>query len=102
MRKEELVAQHHPDTEGIWMVYGEDPNCDWGGSHHEPLLGIYEGRYGDILYYATEHMDRFWQWGAGGRIVKVEPLPIPTHEEMRAKDERRVLYEQLREEFGGR
>lgn len=33
-----LFETHDLETEGMWQVYGEDPNCDWGGSHYEPRL----------------------------------------------------------------
>lgn len=36
----------------IWQILGEDPNCDFGGSHIQPTLGYVEGEYEDVLVYA--------------------------------------------------
>lgn len=52
---------------GLWEVYGEDPNPDMGGHHHEPFLGVYEGKLIDVINYAVL-LDRFYTWGSGGRI----------------------------------
>lgn len=67
----ELLKEHSLDEEGYWKVYGEDPNPDMGGSHHEPEIGLYEGKLKTVIEIAVE-LDRFWQWGGGGRIKKVE------------------------------
>lgn len=64
----ELLKNHKLNEVGYWKVLGEDPNCDMGGHHHQPQLGIFEGRLEDIIAYAVE-MDGFWQWGSGGNIV---------------------------------
>ncbi|MFC1723963.1 hypothetical protein ACFL0V_07545, partial [Nanoarchaeota archaeon] len=45
----------NPEEEGIWDVYGEDPNCDMGGSHVMPHLGRYAGKFGDVLAIAVQH-----------------------------------------------
>jgi hypothetical protein len=62
-------------TDGVWQVFGEDPNCDLGGSHHNPELGIYEGKLGDVIRMAVE-LPGFWQWGAGGdfRLVHIKSV----------------------------
>ena len=39
----ELTSKHSLEEYGIWKVEGEDPNCDFGGSHHQPNLGLFEG-----------------------------------------------------------
>lgn len=65
----ELLKKHSLNEYGIWQVLGEDPNCDLGGSHHQPDLGIYEGTLLDVITMAVE-LPRFWQWGAGGNIIK--------------------------------
>jgi hypothetical protein len=73
---QQLLKDHNLTETGIWKVYGEDPNCDFGGSHHEPFLGNFEGSLEQVLEYAVQ-MPRFWQWGAGGRIEKAkEPVVI--------------------------
>lgn len=70
----ELVNKHTLNTVGVWRVRGEDPNCDWGGSHHQPDMGIYEGCLESVLDQVTA-MSGFWQWGAGGslELVKINP-----------------------------
>lgn len=67
----QLLEKHSLNEYGIWKAYGEDPNCDFGGSHYEPEIGLYEGRLEDVLRKVTE-MPKFWTWGAGGRVVKTE------------------------------
>jgi hypothetical protein len=62
-----LKSQHSLDEYGIWEVYGEDPNCDLGGHHHNPFLGVFEGTLEEVLYEAVE-LSGFWQWGYGGEI----------------------------------
>jgi hypothetical protein len=61
--------------EGIWEVRGEDPNCDLGGAHIEPSLGFFQGKLMDVVAKAVE-MDRFWQWGSGGSIRKIEVVQL--------------------------
>ena len=82
-----LLKKHNFDEEGIWEVRGEDPNCDLGGSHYQPRLGIYSGNLKDILELAVE-MNSFWQWGAGGSISKIK---IHTIEDV---TEKRELYKE--------
>ncbi len=64
-----LLENHTLDEYGIWQVYGEDPNCDFGGHHHQPELGVYEGILRDVVALAVE-LPGFWQWGSGGDILK--------------------------------
>lgn len=63
------------DEYGTWEIRGEDPNCDFGGYHHEPLLGTYKGRFIDVLTYAV-NLNGFYTWGSGGRVKKVSPSKI--------------------------
>lgn len=65
------MRKHKLEEYGIWKILGEDPNCDFGGSHHNPYLGIVEGILDDVIKYA-ESLPNFWQWGAGGIIEKVD------------------------------
>lgn len=58
------------EEEGLWQVFGEDPNCDLGGSHHEPDLGFFSGKLKDVIATAVL-LPNFWTWGGGGRIKKV-------------------------------
>lgn len=63
-----LLEKHQLSEEGTWEVRGEDPNCDLGGPHHEPFLGVYSGRLEDVIRMAVD-LPGFWQWGGGGRII---------------------------------
>lgn len=58
----------------VYSVYGEDPNCDMGGSHICPFLGNVEGTFKDVLEHAANEMSRFYQWGGGGYIVPKKNL----------------------------
>jgi len=68
----ELLKKHNLTEYGTWHIKGEDPNCDWGGSHHEPDLGYFTGTLEDCIKYAIE-LPNFWTWGAGGRIFTGKP-----------------------------
>lgn len=80
----ELLKRHSLDEEGVWEVLGEDPNCDFGGYHHSPRLGIYEGRLRDIIEKAVV-MPSFWTWGAGGDVRLVEIKTVKTQDEQTKK-----------------
>lgn len=77
----DLMKKHSLEEYGIWNVYGEDPNCDLGGSHVNPYLGAIEGKLVDVIREAVE-LPGFWQWGGGGKIEKVTP---------RAAGERKIV-----------
>ena len=66
-----LLKEHKITEDGVWVVYGEDPNCDMGGHHHMPYIGTYEGKLYAVILKAITH-PKFWQWGAGGEIRKIE------------------------------
>ena len=71
-----LLEQHKLEEYGFWKISGEDPNCDMGGSHVSPFLGVVEGKLEDVIRYAVE-LPNFWQWGSGGNIESVSaPLKI--------------------------
>lgn len=65
-----LVKNHSLSESGQWQIYGEDPNCDLGGYHHQPNLGTVEGVLKDVIQYAVE-LKSFWTWGGGGEIRKI-------------------------------
>lgn len=67
----ELFKKHKLDEEGIWEIYGEDPNCDFGGSHHMPKLGTFSGTLSKVLEIAV-NLSGFYTWGGGGEIRKIE------------------------------
>lgn len=87
-----LLEKHSLDEEGVWRVRGEDPNCDMGGHHHQPELGIFEGCLRDIIGYAV-HLPDFWTWGGGGsidrhvpkRVMKITALSVREFEEKRER-----------------
>jgi len=66
-----LLKIHTIEEKGIWMVNGEDPNCDLGGNHHKPYLGLFTGSLSDAVEWATKQ-PKFWAWGHGGTISKQE------------------------------
>lgn len=59
-----------PSEYGVWEVFGEDPNCDFGGPHSNPKLGLLKGHFQDCLFYAAINLPRFYTWGYGGYLVK--------------------------------
>jgi hypothetical protein len=61
------VEEHGLSKVGMWDIYGEDPNCDLGGSHHEPHLGQFYGTLEACIKYA-DNLPGFWSWGGGGRF----------------------------------
>lgn len=62
---------HKKDEYGIWVAYGEDRRN--GGMYDRkdtPLLGYFEGEYGEVLRHVSKQ--RGWKsWGKGGTIVKL-------------------------------
>lgn len=60
---------------GLWEVRGEDPNCDFGGHHHQPYICTYNGKFIDALKEAVKH-GSWMTWGAGGSIKKIEPIKV--------------------------
>lgn len=67
----DLLTKHSRDEVGIWQVFGEDPNCDMGGYHHEPFLGLIEGKLDDVIYEAVTY-GGFFHWGGGGKIKRYQ------------------------------
>jgi hypothetical protein len=65
-----LLEKYSLDEFGFWKILGEDPNCDLGGSHHQPDLGVVEGTLKEALVYALKNSD-FYTWGGGGDITKI-------------------------------
>jgi hypothetical protein len=71
-----LLRKHSLTEEGVWHVYGEDPNCDMGGHHSNPYLGLFEGTLDDVIREAVS-ISGFFQWGSGGKIEKTKtPVPV--------------------------
>lgn len=69
----EILKKHGLEEFGTWHIRGEDPNCDFGGSHHQPDLGYFTGTLRECIKYAIELPD-FWTWGGGGRITAGQPV----------------------------
>lgn len=65
-----LFQKHKLNETGVWEIYGEDPNCDLGGSHHTPKLGTFSGTLSNVLEIAVNLSD-FYTWGGGGEICKI-------------------------------
>lgn len=68
---QQLLKKHSLNETGTWKILGEDPNCDMGGHHYQPELGLYEGKLEDVVRYGVE-LPRFWNWGGGGDFIKLE------------------------------
>ena len=66
-----IINKYGLDHVGYWEILGEDSNCDLGGYHNMPLLGIVEGKLVDVIEYAMD-LKGFWAWGSGGEIKKWE------------------------------
>ena len=102
--RKELLAKYDANDEAIWQIYGEDPNCDLGGSHSNPLLKTVTGRYGDAVEYALQ-LSGFFTWGAGGEIRRVTPLKIDQKSAQRRfklqqeRDELRVRLKDIEREL---
>lgn len=64
-----LLLDTVKDWKGVytWLVYGEEPNCDFGGC---PLLGVYTGSLNDVVKEVV-NLKGFWAWGAGGSIKQI-------------------------------
>jgi hypothetical protein len=92
-----LLEKHSLEETGIWRVRGEDPNADLHGPHYQPELGVVSGVLRDVIHYAVE-LPSFWQWGAGGDIVKIEIKPINPDEVARL-EALRVRAQNLEEEL---
>jgi hypothetical protein len=97
----ELLKKHSLEEEGVWRIKGEDPNCDMGGYHHMPELGVVTGKLQDIIMYGA-NLPQFWQWGAGGSfeligrdLPKIDAHSLEARAEM--EDELKNLEEQVRE-----
>jgi hypothetical protein len=85
-----LLGKHSRDETGTWMIYGEDDNPDFAGHHHEPLLGHVTGKLDDVIRHAVS-LDRFWTWGGGGRIEKIEIFQVDDSSILKIKELKREL-----------
>lgn len=67
---ETLMKEHKLSDVGIWEILGEDPNCDFGGSHVQPHIGYVEGTLEKALLYAVKQ-PKWYSWGAGGTVKPI-------------------------------
>ncbi len=70
-----LLEDYALDALGVWQIYGEDPNCSFGGYHHEPLLETVNGTLEQALRYAVQ-LPKFYSWGSGGCIKPVKVIEL--------------------------
>jgi len=71
----QLLEKYALTKYGIWCVKGEDPNPDFGGHHHEPILGYFEGTLEDVIKKAYT-LKNWGAWGGAGTIVLAEPEKV--------------------------
>ena len=89
----QLLEHHSLDEEGIWEIRGEDPNCDFGGAHHQPKLGIVQGKLRDVIMYGVG-LPGFWQWGGGGSFESIGIIPKIDSKSIQVRNE--LLVEEVR------
>lgn len=70
-----LLDHHKMDDEGTWEIFGEDPNCDMGDSHHQPHLATVSGKLIKAIEYATS-LSGFYTGGSGGNIRKTNVVKV--------------------------
>lgn len=102
-----VLEQHSLSDTGYWEIRGEDPNCDMGGNHYQPDLGIVEGKLEDVILYAVD-LPKFWSWGGGGSIkrlnsiIKVDSNTAKERKELKAKEETLMAeLEEVRRKLAG-
>lgn len=100
--RDRLLNEYPPNTQGMWEILGEDPNCDLGGSHVQPKLEVVSGTYKNVVEYAIT-LRGFIGWGYGGSItllnppkgvVNVDALNNP--EVLKLEEERRNIQHRLK------
>lgn len=101
-----LLEKYSLDQEGLWQILGEDPNCDFGGHHYQPDLGIVEGKLRDVIDYAVD-LPNFWTWGGGGDLnlrnapKKINPAENKRRAELKDKLDRLLAeVESIKKELG--
>jgi hypothetical protein len=95
----DLLIKHSLDEEGIWEIYGEDPNCDFGGHHHTPKLGTVQGKLRDVIMYGAS-LPSFWQWGSGGHFTLLgKEIPKVDEHSWRERSELEAEEKRLKEEL---
>ena len=94
-----LLEKYPLNTEGVWIIEGEDPNCDYGGCHSNPYLVTVTGKLEDVLEYAT-NLNGFWTWGSGGNIKYIgNTLPKITPDSNKQEEKRKQRIRELEDEL---
>ena len=66
-----ILEEYSLAVPGIWEIRGEDPNCDFGGYHHQPYLETVNCTLEKAIKYAVT-LDRFFTWGGWWYNQKVK------------------------------
>lgn len=72
---QELLKKFDLSHVAKWEILGEDPNCDFAGSHHQPHLAFVEGSLEKAIGFAVE-TNGFYTWGSGGTIKEIKERDI--------------------------
>jgi hypothetical protein len=64
-----------PGKKSWWYIYGADRNVDWGGSHVQPLLGIFHGTEAEANAFAYDQPLCKDAWG-GNYSGAVKPATV--------------------------
>lgn len=67
---ERLMKEHKLSDVGVWEILGEDPNCDYAGTHVQPHIGYVEGTLEKALLYAVKQPN-WYSWGSGGSVKPI-------------------------------
>lgn len=70
-----LLEEYDLSEYGVWRVLGEDRNADFRGSRQIPYLGTFEGTLDSVIKHAVQ-LPRFYSWGSGGEIEKIEVIKV--------------------------
>lgn len=70
-----LLEKYQKTEFGTWHIVGEDPNADFGGSHHNPHIGYVTGTLEEVVLLAVQSPG-FYSWGSGGNIERIEVLSV--------------------------
>ena len=91
------------DKVGIFRVKGEVTAISeyggYGGSHYQPELGIYRGKFDDVAAYAVE-LSGFFRGGSGGSIEEIKIKEITADDASKRRkllEERKFLKKKLEE-----
>ena len=70
-----ISDSHSLSDYGFWRVLGEDGNADFHGGRKIPYLGTFEGTLKSVIKHAVQ-LPRFYSWGSGGTIEKIEVIKV--------------------------